>query len=355
MNKKSIVRTLLLALVLVLGFVSCERRPLHDMVEKVRIRVKVNVKAVTNVTTDIYNPRIPVPPITTDMMRVMVYDPSTHNLLTQSFISDKEIDEEGNEVLSGDLNISYGDYDFLIYNFDTPTTQVSNENNEDKIIAYTSEISEAMRRRYFGTKADGYTTFDYDDLTINYEPDHLLVANRHQYNVSPHDTVVVINAEAGTVVDSYYIQIRVEGAQYMAADGATAVITGLSPSNRFGLNLRTEEPSAAVIFDLVKSTDDNIPGENKDVICAVFNTFGKIEHVPSDLHVTFNVIDVSGRLQTYDTSLNEIFQTDEAKYHHWLLINEVFRINPPEVGEQGKGGFQPQVDDWVEEQGEIVL
>lgn len=355
MSKKSLVRTLVLALVVVLGVVSCERRPLYDMVETVRIRVKVDVKAVSNVTMGIYNPRIPVPSVTTDMMRVMVYDPSSHNLLTQSFISEKTIDDEGNEVLSGDMNISYGDYDFLVYNFDTPTTQVSNENNEDKIIAYTPEISAAMRKRYFETKSDSETAPDYDNMIINYEPDHLLVANKHSFNVSPHDTVVVIKADATTVVDSYYIQIRIEGGQYMAADGATAVISGLSPSNRFGLNLRTEEPSAAVIFDLVKSIDDHIEGDNKDVICAVFNTFGKIQNVPSDLHVTFNVIDVSGQLQTYDTSLNEVFQTEDAQKRHWLLINDVFVINPPEVGDQGSGGFQPKVDDWEEEQGEIVL
>ncbi len=340
-----------LALVLAAG---CHRRPLEDMQEKVKIRITIDVKAVPNVTTGIYNEKIPVPDLNTDMMRVLLYDTGSKNLLTQSFISNKEYDEEGNQVFNGELSINYGEYDLLVYNFDTPTTQVTAENNEMNILAYTPEISTSMRSRILGgAKAeDGSNPLDEFD-NILYEPDHLMVAHENQLQIAPHDTVIVIKTTASTIIDTYYLQIHVEGMQY--ASSATAVISGLSPSNHFGIPLRTDDPTASEAFDLVKSTDKNIPGENKDVLCAVFNTFGKIPSASSNLFVTFNVVDTAGNLQTYTASLDTVFQTEDAIERHWLLITDTFVIQPPIIDGGGNGGFQPKVDDWVEEEGTINL
>lgn len=344
---KQVIRMALAALILA-SALSCIRRPLEDMMEQVAIRVDVNVKAVANVSCDVYNENIPVPNVNTDMMRVMVYDPGTRNLLTQSFISQKT-EENGDQVLSGMLNISYGNYDFLIYNFDTPTTQVSGENNENSILGYTSEIPDAMRTRYLGTKAG-----EYDNVHINYEPDHLMVAREHNLRVSPRDTLVVIKTVATTVVDTYYIQIHVEGMQY--ASSATAIINGLSPSNHFGLNERTLDPTAAVCFEMLKSQDPKLPGENKDVLCAVFNTFGKIPEATSNLHVTFNVVDVAGNLQQKDINLDTVFKSQDAIEHHWLLIDETWVIQKPnDTPQNSGGGFRPVVDDWEEINENIIL
>ncbi len=335
---------------IVMMTVSCERRPLFDPNELVKLLVKVNISTVANVTCDIYNENIPIPTISTDMMRVLIYDPETGSLLSQSFLSSKEINEEGEAVLSGTLNISHGDYDFIVYNFDTPTTQVTSESEEKAVIAYTDKISEAVKTKYLGSKAQNFV-----GLTINEEPDHLVVARERNYRISPHDTLVIIETEARTIIDTYYLQIHVEGMQY--ASQATAIISGLSPSNKFALDLRTNDPTTGVYFDLVKSTDKNIRGENKDVLCAVFNTFGKIEDVESDLLVTFNVIDTAGNLVQYETSLNTIFQTEEAIKHHWLLIEDTFVIPDPGNGNTttNGSGFQPEVGEWEQEEGEINL
>ena len=342
--------TLIGLLTVVAVFSSCERRLLTDPSEFVQILVEVNVTAVANVRVNVYNEHIPVPDVSTDMMRVLVYDTATKNLLSQSFLSAKAYNEAGNQVLSGPLNISYGNYDIIVYNFDTPTTQISGESNEDAITAFTTELPPAMKNSYLGR-----TKIDEDDLQIRYEPDHLVVAAEHNLRISPHDTLVVITTEANTIVDSYYLQIHVEGMQY--ATQATAVISGLSPANHFGIGERETNPAVAVAFELNKSQDENIPGENKDGLCAVFNTFGKIPDSSSELIVTFNVIDTAGNLQQFETSLDRVFLTEDAIERHWLLIDETWTIiNPdPNPNPGGGGGFQPSVDDWEEEFGEISI
>ena len=361
---KRIVRIFLAAALVMVSFSACHRRPLEDPNEAVRIAIKVDVKTVTNVNANIRNSVRLYGSSTTlweeklsqldpELMRVLVYDPETDKLLTQSFISAATIDEEGNKVFMGSLGISHGNYNFLVYNFDTPTTQVSQENSEQSIIAYTDEVSAAVKSRYLGTKAD-----DDEDINIHYEPEHLLVANEKEVRISPHDTLVVVHTEASTVVDTYYLQVRVKGMQF--ASTASAVISGLSPSNHIGYNIRTVDPSAAVVFDMQKGQDLSLDGDNKDILCAVFNTFGKIDQVSSDLLVTFNVFDTSGNLRQYSANLDDVFKTEEAILYHWLIIDEsCLVIDIPDPGvtppTPGNGGFQPQVDDWEEETGEIAL
>lgn len=344
--------------VVVIMAAACHRRPLEDASELVRIRVDVNVRAITNITNRTRytnNPRIDEitkekeDQLNTDVMRCLVYNPATGTLSNQSFLTSKSYDENGDQVFSGNLNISFGDFDFLLYNFDTPTTQVKGENREDKILAYTNPLPPSQRAAVLGTKSD-----DYDNVSINYEPEHLMVARKFNTRVSPHDTLVVIRTEAQSIIDTYYIQIHVEGMQY-ATTRATAVITGLAPSNAFGLGVRTDDPTAAVCFDLRQSTDVTIEGDNKDVMCAVFNTFGKIEDVSSTLRVTFNVVDVSGKLQQKDVNLDKIFKTKEAIENHWLLIDETWVIEKPDFPTPTGGGFQPVVGEWEETEGSISL
>lgn len=364
------VRNILMLLAVLVSSAACIRRDLNDANELVRILIDVNVRTVTNVNANVresirlYNsnktlwePKLEQ--LDPKVMRVLVYDPNSDRLLSQSFISNTETKENGDKVFSGTLRISHGDFNFLIYNFDTPTTQVTSENTENNILAYTDEISASSRMALLGgRKVTAEEDDPYKGTVIRYEPEHLLVANERGVRISPHDSLVVISTEASTVIDTYYIQIRVNGLQF--ASSATAVISGLSPSNHIGLNERTIDPSAAVVFELQKGQDMEIAGENKDVLCAVFNTFGKIEQISSNLVVTFNVIDTAGNLLQYTANLDNVFDSELCHKYHWLIIEDAFITIPdPHQGgggeQAGNGGFQPQVDEWVQEVGEITL
>jgi hypothetical protein len=88
----------------------------------------------------------------------------------------------------------------------------------------------------------------------------------------------------------------------------------------------------------------------------VFNTFGKIEDATSNLYVTFNVIDTSGKIQKKEVNLDQIFKTEDAIKRHWLLVDETWTLeNPEQPPVNPGGGFQPVVDEWEHEEGNITL
>lgn len=336
------------ALSVAFAFISCERRPLYDPSDLIRISVEVDVDNISNVTCDIYNPdpNLETKSVSTDMMRVMVYNPDNDKLFTQSLISEKTINEAGHEVISGTLSIGVGDYDFLIYNFDTPDTFVTEENDQNTITAYTDEIPASLKASY-QTKAT-----DYSALKTFYEPDYFFVAAKKDFHIGLRDTLIVIQTSARPVVETYYIQIPVEG--LAAGTTASGVISGLSPSTAFGTQTRSTDASG-VYFEMIKSTDPKLPGDNKDVLCGVFNTFGKIDAASSDVRFTVNLKDAQGNFYQKDVNLDLIFKSADAIEHHWLLIDDVWKFDITPGPSTSGGGFQPTVDDWEEEEGGITL
>lgn len=331
----------------------CERRPLYDMEERVAIRVTMDVDTVSNIMRNIYNENVTRPSTSTDMLRVFLYDHETHDMLTQSFLSDKSYDDQGHQVLSGYMNISHGTYDFLIYNFDTPNTLIRGENNEDEILAYTADLPSSVVSTLLESKAS--------NGTVSYQPDHLMVAREQNYRISPHTEIKVIETTAHTCLSTYYIQIHVIGLQYVS--GCTAVLSGLYSGNKFGrdsdlgagVGERIFNPATSVYFTMEKSTDKNIAGDNQDVLCALFNTFGKIEDQASDLYVTFNAVDTQGNQIKKTVSLDVLFRTADALDRHWLLLDETWVIDDPNPNPIDGGGFQPYVDDWDEKKVNIDL
>ena len=327
-------------------FMGCHRRPLVEKSDDIQINISLQINTIINITTEIYNELIPVPDIHPEMMRVMFFDPATNQLVTQAFIKNQEIDADGNQSITGSIKIRPGVYDMLCYNFDTSSTLIRNEYSWNTIESYTDEISDEMYARFGYTRAEPFH--------IAYEPDHLLVAREPRLEIKPSSKTIVIKTNAQTVVDSYYVQIRLKNAQF--ASSASAVLTGMSPSNKFALNERNYTDPSGVFFEMQRSTDlRQRQSESQDVLCATFSTFGKIPESDSHLNITFNIITVDGKKveRTYD--MNEVFKTEDAIKRHWLLIDDEIEIPKPDQPEGGGGGFNPGVNDWEEEEGEIEI
>ena len=330
-----------LAAVLAAG---CQLRPLEDPSEAVQIKVTIDTDNVSNVTCDFYNPDIQYEDISSEMIRCMFYSPETGKLLSQSFISDVSYNDKGQQVLSGTVKILSGNFDIVCYNFDTPNTLVRDESEESAMTGYTSDVSSAIKSRFsvLASKAD-------DERVVN-TPDHLVVSRDMDYRVAPHTDVTVIETTARTCVDTYYLQIRAKNASKIAS--VSAVLTGLSPDNKFALDEPNVEDPSSIFFDLTVSKDDKYGSEENEVVCAVFNTFGKIDFAVSDLHVTATT--TSGTTVEKTFAMDKIFALPDAVNHHWLIIEDFLEIPDDPTPSEG-GGFKPEVDDWEEENGEIEL
>ena len=106
----------------------------------------------------------------------------------------------------------------------------------------------------------------------------------------------------------------------------------------------------SLYIDLLKSKD----GED-DVVCNVFNTFGRIPGSENELKVTFDIKTVEGRNLTKEYEISDLFESDLCKEHHWLLIDDVIEIPKPPDTPGGGGGFDPTVGDWENEEHEIEI
>ncbi len=316
----------------------CHRRPLEDPAEFTRVKVKVNVEGIQNVTCDIYNDKITHPVIEQTAMHVLFFTEKNAEVVAETFITNVSTDDNGVRYVSGDVAIAPGDYKMLIYDFGTEATLVNNYHDFYGAVATTDPISSSLRSR-FAAKADA------GNYEIYNEPDHLVVASSEKENIPWHDDIYTIYADAQSVVESWYLQIKVDGAEYIS--GAQAVLSGMVGSNRIATNTRVTDPQAAVWFQLQKSEDNGEP-----VICAIFNTFGRINDSTNSLAVTFDIKTVDGKSLQKTFDISGLFLKENAVKHHWLLLEEKIKIDPPE---NKGGGFDPAVDDWDHEDTDIEI
>lgn len=338
----------ILALCIVLLASSCERRELVDMGHRARINVKVNIEAISNVTCDIYNEKIPIPEIEPIAMHVLFFNKETEELAAESFISDILYDENGDRILSGSISILPGHYKMLIYDFGTESTIVEDYYVWDDCRAYTEEISPAIKRSLISkSSSDAEAEAKaLEDAYIIHEPDHLVVASNEDEYIPYYEDVHTIETMASSVVESYYLQIKVDGLEYVSS--AQAILSGMVNSNKISSNTKVVEPQATIWFDMEKSDDKGVP-----VICTVFNTFGRIEDSDNDLEVTFDLKTHDGRTIQRSFDISDLFLTPECINHHWLLLEETIVVDPPTPGEGG--GFDPELEDWEEEHSDIYI
>jgi hypothetical protein len=323
-----------LCTVLVIG--GCHRRPLEDPSEVSYIKVKINTDSIRNVTSDIYNEQLERPVIEPEAMHVIFFEQDKDNVVAETFITDVSYDADGNRYVSGSVSILPGDYRMLVYDYGTETTIVKDFYHYDLAQAYTEAAPYSVLSR-FNTKTG-------EVPNILNEPDHLMVASNPHEIIPYHSGTYTIYADAFTRVESWYLQIKVNGLEYVSS--AQAVLSGMVSANYIASDTRVEDPECTIWFKLEKSDDNGVP-----VICTIFNTFGRIPESQNDLAVTFNIKTSDGRTVSRTFDISNLFLSKLAIEHNWLLIDETITIDPPEQ----KGGFDPAVDDWDEEHRDIEL
>lgn len=363
-------------LVSALLFLSCEHRPLEEIGNTHYVRVYID-EEIPNVTKGIYNPEYENPVLEfPSVMRAVLYDKNTGAMVAERYLQESGRDGRG-YYLDGYIMAPPGDYRFMAYNFGTETTQLWNENDYLQSEAYTGEISKMLYGRF---------PRSYDELQgmkIVYDPDHLWVAAEESVRIVMHegsfiDTLHTAGGDcftAETIVKSYYVQIKVLGIQYISS--ASVTLSGMAGS-KWLCNRNMNEDNPVCLYFEMKSgphtkvmvngdengekTGNDGSGESGETateiatIYATFNTFGKLPDKESELVITFEFIKTDGTTQVASFTITPVFYTEDGMERQWLLLDKYFdsiTITPPDIG--SGGGFAPGVDDWEDENADVVI
>lgn len=326
---------------LMLWSVGCRRLPLEVTNYAVSMHVEVDVKARLNIHDTLYNPNLKLPEIEPQMFRAIFYDIKSDKMISDNYISG--VTKSSNDYyVKGEINIIPGKYNLLVYNFDTEVIRISDDKDLNTIMASTQKVSDPLTN-YLRSKIKSEPIQTYP---IVYEPDVLLVSQQ-SVDIPYHSDDIEIKTVATPIVDMYYLQVRVKGAQYVSS--AAAVLSGFASSHKIGVNEIVTSDPISLYFPLVTTKD-----KDTDVLATYFCTFGKVPDIENVIEISFDIITVDGRIQREVLKISDAFETENAKKYHWILIDKEIEIEPP-APTTGGGGFEPSVDDWEGEHHEIVI
>ena len=290
---------------------SCQRRPLTTADYMVIVNLEIE-KEIVNHTVE----KDP------SLMRCIFYDSKSGAFVTQAFLP-----ATGGQVSL----IPSREYDVLVYNFDTESTWLEDENWYHKIYASTSLIPDSFRTKLRSRATKG------DEEMIVYDPDHLFVGRLNDVFIPARSVdapPVVLNIECETVVESWLLEVKtVTGTENIGS--IAGVITALSGSNKIGLNERSTE-FVSVYFDN-QTIDEN------GVLTAKFNTFGWHKDIEDAQVLSLVFTDIAGHGHVHNFDISEQFPDNKEQ-----IIRIEVEIDIPKPETSGDGGFVPKVEDWDE-------
>lgn len=306
------------ALLLCILSASCHRRPLTTADYTVIVNISID--------TNIVNYKVEKDP---SLMRCIFYDSESGAFVTQAFLP-----PTGGQVSL----IPAREYDVLVYNFDTESTWLEEENWFHKIYASTSLIPDS-----FKTKLRSRASKTDEELIV-YDPDHLYVGRLNDVFI-PSRSVdappVILDVECKTVVESWLLEVRtVTGVDNIGS--IAAVVTSLSGSNKIAFDERSAE-YVSVFFD------NQVIDEN-GLLTAKFNTFGWTDKIQEPQVLSLVITDVAGKGHVYNIDVSDQFPNNPEQ-----IIRINLEIDIPEPMTSGDGGFVPKVDEWDEINTDIII
>ncbi len=340
---------------------ACEHRPLIDPGNVHYVRVYVDT-TLLNVTTGFYNAQNVRPEFSRpDIMRFMLCDRNTGALVAERYLRTMGEDEKG-IYYEGHIACDPGEYDMVVYNFNTPYTTIRNEYSFHEIEAYTNPAAiHAMGSGYVGRSPENIGR-------LVYQPDHLFRSAIEGVQVNVSGAVDTLRNSKGdffraeSIVKSYYIQLYLRGAQFVST--VSGYMTGMGGSARLhgpvpNLEDPVSHPLEMIYGDQTvqnpseKSPEDGGGAEDDSIIYTTFHTFGKLPDETTDLHLAFDIITKDGRGFTVDLDITEEFGKPTALEKQWILLNKVIII--PEAEPDNDGGFRPGVEEWIDASTDIVI
>ena len=298
---KRIVKYLAVLIICILPS-ACQRRPLTTADYTVIVNLDIE--------KDIVNYQYEKDP---SLMRCIFYDSRTGAFVTQAFLP-----PTGGQVSL----IPAREYDVLVYNFDTESTWLENENWWNKIYASTSLIPDSFRTKLRSRASKT------DDEQIVYDPDHLYVGRLNDVFIPSRSVdapAVVLDITCRTVVESWIIEVKtITGAKNIGS--MAGVVTSLSGSNKIAYDERSAE-YVSVYFD-------NQVIDADGVLTAKFNTFGWTDRITEPQVLSLVFTDIAGKGHVFNIDVSNQFIDNKEQI---IRINT--EIDIPEPMTSGDGGF----------------
>ena len=164
---------------------ACQRRPLTTADYTVLVNLEIE--------KNIVNYEVEKDP---SLMRCIFYDSKTGAFVTQAFLP-----PTGGQVSL----IPAREYDVLVYNFDTESTWLEDENWFHTIYASTSLIPDSFKTKLRSRASKT------DEEQIVYDPDHLYVGRLDDVFIPSRSVdapAVVLDIKCETIVESWIIEVR---------------------------------------------------------------------------------------------------------------------------------------------------
>lgn len=327
-------------------FASCEHRPMVEREDVHYIRVYLD-EQIRNITMGFYRDSIKIPEYKRPVvLRAVLADPLSGTVVSERFLQGQGEDERGYYV-DGYLNGLPGDYHLLIYNYATETALIRNEDNFYQMEGYTYQIPDYLNPASMRSDKEGKG----ESRAVHYEPDILFLAVEEKVKLKETmhlDTLYAASGDyfvASPCTRSYYMQLPLKGMEYVAS--VVATLTGLGESVVLNNGKIGGNEAVGLYIPLHK---DFVDGGKKPVAYGTFNTFGKLPLSTSLLQV--DIVTTYGSSISVSMDITPMFDTDLVRINQWILIDQEIVIDPPP---EGDGGFNIGVEEWEQEDSEILI
>lgn len=330
---------------------SCEHRILTDPMNVRYIRVYLD-EQIKNVTCGFYNEAYEHPGFNPPMnIYAGLASAETGEIIAEGLIRNHGNDERGH-YLDGYVSAPAGDYHLIMYQLGSPITHIKHPDSYFDMTAYTSPVSDRIMNYLPQTSAS------MNKSTIVEEPEHILASrceNIHLPYSMKVDTLKTATGDyftASSVAKSYYLQLRINGVEWVHA--AAAVLNGMAGSSKLceedGM---VKDDPVNLFFTMNYADKKRVSGTDASTatLYATFTTFGKIPDIKSELTLNFEFTKKDGSTQVETIDITEAFKTQLAIEKQWLLLDEEIHITRPE----GTGGMTPGVEGWKDETADLPM
>ena len=321
----------------------CKRIPLYERSTKINLVVDLKRGLDHDIVLE-YETELPkeyqdkIDGVVPTYYETLVYDPLTNALKSSHIVGEK----------GGSLSLFPGEYNLVLYNFGTESTQVKDLHHRLEANAFTTDITDlksaAIRSKTMNEATKGSKAYENDPII--YEPDHLYVANKENVVIEAfqgREQEITIHTTASSILQVYSIEVlNVSGTENISK--VEAFVTGQVLEHNFGVPQCGDSP-ATICIDLTVD-------EKNNRLYVILCTFGKLKGAENMLFLDVADMGTAGGKYRYIFDVTDQFDDPNNVNHRIVVDGSVIDIPKPELG---GGGLKPSVDEWEKEEIDVPL